>query len=110
MNIRDRRLWKRIWWILYVSFRSCFDRSKLKNGEVRDRTASSSLGRPIRIRDEDCDVEPLEESDFEEDGDVDKTVFGTYTRFNVLYVITMTKLAVICKLFSPTLKVMCLLE
>jgi hypothetical protein len=47
----DFRLRKRIWWSLYV----------------RDRQCSAALGLPTRIRDEDCDIEMLEPSDFEED-------------------------------------------
>ena len=46
----DFRLRKRIWWSLYV----------------RDRQCSAALGLPTRIRDEDCDIEMLEPSDFEE--------------------------------------------
>lgn len=42
------RLRKRLWWSIYV----------------RERQASAALGLPNRIRDEDCDVEPLDESDF----------------------------------------------
>jgi len=46
----DFKLRKRIWWSLYV----------------RDRQCSVALGLPTRIRDEDCDIEMLELSDFEE--------------------------------------------
>lgn len=42
------RLKRRLWWALYV----------------RERQCSSALGLPNRIRDEDCDVEPLTASDF----------------------------------------------
>ena len=47
----DFKLRKRIWWSLYV----------------RDRQCSAALGLPTRIRDEDCDIEMLEPSDFEEE-------------------------------------------
>ncbi|KAK3718811.1 hypothetical protein LTR37_004727 [Vermiconidia calcicola] len=43
------KLRKRIWWSLYT----------------RDRQCAAALGLPNRLRDEDCDSEPLEESDFE---------------------------------------------
>lgn len=43
------RLRKRIWWSLYT----------------RDRQCAAALGLPNRIRDEDCDFEPLEVSDFD---------------------------------------------
>ncbi|KAH9869478.1 hypothetical protein IAQ61_006684 [Plenodomus lingam] len=42
------RLTRRLWWALYV----------------RERQCGSALGLPNRIRDEDCDVEPLTASDF----------------------------------------------
>ncbi|KAL6710608.1 hypothetical protein ACN47E_008656 [Coniothyrium glycines] len=42
------RVKRRLWWALYV----------------RERQCSSALGLPNRIRDEDCDIEPLAASDF----------------------------------------------
>lgn len=42
------RLQKRLWWALYT----------------RDRQCAAALGLPDRIRDEDCDVEALEASDY----------------------------------------------
>lgn len=42
------RLQRRLWWALYV----------------RERQCGSALGLPNRIRDEDCDIEPLTASDF----------------------------------------------
>lgn len=42
------RLKRRLWWALYV----------------RERQCASALGLPSRIRDEDCDIEPLTVSDF----------------------------------------------
>jgi hypothetical protein len=50
------RVKRRLWWALYV----------------RERQCSSALGLPNRIRDEDCDIEPLTASDF-------VTAFGTST-------------------------------
>ncbi|OAP60418.1 hypothetical protein AYL99_05420 [Fonsecaea erecta] len=40
----QRRLWRKIWWLLYI----------------RDRQISISLGKPFLINDNDCDVEPLQ--------------------------------------------------
>lgn len=42
------RLQKRIWWAIYT----------------RDRQCAAALGLPDRIRDEDCDIEPLEAMDY----------------------------------------------
>jgi len=56
------------------------------------------LGLPTRIRDEDCDIEMLEMSDFE---DPVSTVYpkylGTQKREHILYAIQMAKLAMSCK-------------
>ncbi|OQV05522.1 Fungal specific transcription factor domain-containing protein [Cladophialophora immunda] len=79
---RDRRLWKRIWWSLYV----------------RDRHCSVNIGRPMRIRDDDYDVEPLEESDFEDDSAQSafvSTIYGQTSRIHALYAIAMSKLSMI---------------
>ncbi|KIX10170.1 uncharacterized protein Z518_01251 [Rhinocladiella mackenziei CBS 650.93] len=79
---RDRRLWKRIWWSLYV----------------RDRHCSVNIGRPMRIRDDDYDVEPLEELDFEDDFSQSasvSTIYGRTRRIHALYVIYMSKLSMI---------------
>ncbi|XPS91842.1 hypothetical protein M3J09_001251 [Ascochyta lentis] len=46
---KSARLKRRLWWAIYV----------------RERQCGSALGLPNRIRDEDCDVEPLSTSDFE---------------------------------------------
>ncbi|KAH7366599.1 fungal-specific transcription factor domain-containing protein [Pyrenochaeta sp. MPI-SDFR-AT-0127] len=45
---KPTRLKRRIWWAIYV----------------RERQCGSALGLPNRIRDEDCDIEPLAASDF----------------------------------------------
>lgn len=46
---RISKLRKRLWWSIYV----------------RERQCSAALGLPNRIRDEDCDIEALDASDFE---------------------------------------------
>lgn len=78
-SFTNGRLRKRIWWSLYV----------------RDRQCSAALGLPTRIRDEDCDIEMLDVSDFEEeDQSVYPRYLGTQRREHVLYAIQMAKLAV----------------
>ncbi|KAF3046777.1 hypothetical protein E8E11_008677 [Didymella keratinophila] len=46
---KSAKLKRRIWWSIYI----------------RERQCGSALGLPNRIRDEDCDVEPLTTADFE---------------------------------------------
>ncbi|KAK5052670.1 hypothetical protein LTR84_002535 [Exophiala bonariae] len=82
LTLRDRRLWKRIWWSLYV----------------RDRHCSANIGRPMRIRDDDNDVEPLDESDFEDDIVQCRSItsiYGNSNKVHVLYTIAMSRLSVI---------------
>lgn len=68
----DRRTWRRLWWMLFL----------------RDRMSSSHFGRPMLIRDEDCDVEDLELEDLEEEVD----------HIQALYILEQVKLA---KLGTP---------
>lgn len=72
--------------------------------QIRDRHASCSLGRPMRIHDDDCDVEMLEESDFEDDK-YDGRASDITTRELSIYVIQMTKLTVIRKFFVSKTRV-----
>ncbi|CAI7588985.1 unnamed protein product [Penicillium pancosmium] len=78
LSSRDQKIWKRIWWALYV----------------RDQQTSAALGLPSRIRDEDCEAAELEPSDFEE---LDTTEFSEVFRkpptAHVNYVIGMAQLA-----------------
>ncbi|KAF3403537.1 hypothetical protein F1880_009645 [Penicillium rolfsii] len=75
---RDQKVWKRIWWALYV----------------RDQQTSAALGLPSRIRDEDCEVAELEESDFEEDASTNSSeIFRKPPEVHVNYVIQMVQLA-----------------
>ncbi|EEU33922.1 uncharacterized protein NECHADRAFT_12238, partial [Fusarium vanettenii 77-13-4] len=74
-----RSLWKRIWWSIYV----------------RDRQAAAALGRPCRIRDEDCDIEPLCEGDFAFDSETALDIVGTQEPYHVSYAISMSSLAVL---------------
>jgi len=53
----------------------------------------------MRIRDDDNDVEPLDESDFEDDLSQNATVstiYGQKSRIHILFAIAMSKLSVIC--------------
>lgn len=53
----------------------------------------------MRIRDDDNDVEPLEESDFEDDVSPRanlSTIYGQSSRVHMLFAIAMSKLSVIC--------------
>lgn len=65
--------------------------------QTRDRHAAASLGRPMRIKDEDCDIEMLNEGDFLVDQDFDIELLGDQHDFHVMYAIEMSKLAVICE-------------
>ncbi|KAL4815669.1 fungal-specific transcription factor domain-containing protein [Aspergillus spinulosporus] len=79
MSREVRSLRKRIWWAIYT----------------RDRHTAAAFGQPCRIRDEDCDVEPLTEDDFQFDSDYDQTLISPQRDFQVSYVIEMSKLAMI---------------
>ncbi|KAL2676430.1 hypothetical protein Neosp_010188 [[Neocosmospora] mangrovei] len=93
LSQRCRSLWKRIWWSIYV----------------RDRQAAAALGRPCRIRDEDCDIEPLCEADFAFDSETALDIVGTQEPYHVSYAISMSSLAVLmgrilALRFSPSSK------
>lgn len=82
----DARLRRRIWWSIYV----------------RERQAATSLGLPSRIRDEDCDVEPLSEADLEGEeelsGGVDSSVLevlGSCQPQHVAYIVKMSEIAIL---------------
>ncbi|KAB8206026.1 fungal-specific transcription factor domain-containing protein [Aspergillus parasiticus] len=87
-SAREEKLWKRIWWALYI----------------RDQQSAAALGLPPRIRDEDCDVTMLEPSDIREDEAVDDAhVFGAQRDEDIVYPAEMAKLARISlKLESAT--------
>ena len=53
------------------------------------------MGRPTRIRDEDCDVEPLTELDFHFDDIVDSPLILPFETYHISYVIEMVKLLAI---------------
>ncbi|RSM12422.1 hypothetical protein CEP52_002476 [Fusarium oligoseptatum] len=72
------RLRRRIWWSIYV----------------RERQAAASLGLPSRIRDDDCDIEPLSPSDLEsETENPDYSPFGCCKLEHITYAIKMVDIA-----------------
>ncbi|UDD55176.1 hypothetical protein AFCA_002815 [Aspergillus flavus] len=79
MSQSVRSLRKRIWWSIYV----------------RDRHTAAAFGRPCRIRDDDCDIEPLTEDDFMFDSDYDQSVVPSQESFHISYAIEMSKLAIL---------------
>ncbi|RFU30531.1 hypothetical protein B7463_g5824, partial [Scytalidium lignicola] len=79
MSPRQRSMWKRIWWSIYV----------------RDRHATAALGRPCRINDEDCDVEMLVVEDFLFDQESDSRLVCVQQPYHQSYAIEMAKLTVI---------------
>jgi hypothetical protein len=85
---KDRKLWKRIWWSLYVSPSiGSLLRSWLTPLQSRDTQIASGVGKPLIINDLDCDVEPLTDADF-----------GTrHSPEMRMFVIEQARLAVVCK-------------
>jgi hypothetical protein len=78
--------------------------SLVNSRKVRDRQSSAALGLPTRIHDEDCDVEMLDLSDFEEQEDSPlPPYFGQQKLEHVLYAIEIVKLAKLRK-FQPHLR------
>ncbi|KAK1673319.1 fungal-specific transcription factor domain-containing protein [Colletotrichum godetiae] len=72
------RMRRRVWWSIYV----------------RERQAAVSLGLPCRIRDEDCDIEPLTAADLEDDADEQQaTGFGAPKSEHIHYAIKMIEIA-----------------
>ncbi len=95
MPVSERRLWKRIWWCLYVSFadHGCLTSSS-NYVQVRDHFDSASVGRPMQIHDDDCDIEPLEIDDFAEEG----IPVVADVRICALHAVEMSKLAVLSEI------------
>ncbi|GJN71818.1 cutinase transcription factor 1 alpha [Purpureocillium lilacinum] len=77
-NIHVARMRRRIWWCIYV----------------RERQVAVALGLPSRIRDEDCDVEPLTASDLESEICCSSNpLFGSCQPEHITYSIKMVELA-----------------
>ncbi|OGE48940.1 hypothetical protein PENARI_c024G07349 [Penicillium arizonense] len=78
LNSKDQKVWKRIWWALYV----------------RDQQTSAALGLPPRIRDEDCQIADLEASDFEDSEPIGPSeIFRAPPEVHIPYVMGMAQLA-----------------
>ncbi|RFU76934.1 hypothetical protein TARUN_5309 [Trichoderma arundinaceum] len=75
------RMRRRIWWSIYFCT------------QVRERQAAASLGLPSRIRDEDCDIEPLSPADLESEANSVDSPFGSCRPEHVTYAIKMVEIA-----------------
>ncbi|KAI5800415.1 fungal-specific transcription factor domain-containing protein [Peziza echinospora] len=51
LDDQQRRTWRRTWWLIYV----------------RDCQTAAAMGKPVMVRDDDCDVEELSIEDFEDE-------------------------------------------
>ncbi|CAG1969932.1 unnamed protein product [Fusarium graminearum] len=72
-----RALRKRIWWSIYT----------------RDRHTAACLGKPCRIRDDDCDIEPVTEADLYFDDVVDDPLIPPQKEYHTAFFIEMRKAA-----------------
>ena len=62
--------------------------------QIRDQQVAAAYGLPPRIRDEDCDIPMLDETDFDELGFVgNRAVFGTQRPEHISYMIQMARAA-----------------
>ncbi|KAK9387143.1 fungal-specific transcription factor domain-containing protein [Lipomyces mesembrius] len=80
----EKALRRRIWWLLVV----------------RDSFSAALLGKPLRINMSQCDVQPLQLSDFESDSDPpddEAKLCGSRVRAHGMYVIETTKLSMILR-------------
>lgn len=73
------RVRRRIWWSIYV----------------RERQSAASLGLPMRVRDEDCDIEALTVADLQGDGEEGNGSMGlgSPTAEHLIYPVKMVELA-----------------
>lgn len=76
MSAMDKKMWKRIWWSLFV----------------RDRSVAMALGRPAMINLDDCDVPMITEDDLNEDEPGLPSPYPT-NRVQVLFFINSVKLS-----------------
>jgi hypothetical protein len=74
---------------------------------MRDGHTQMAFGKPLQIQQVDCDVEPMSETDFIEEGieQIDISLFGQCTRQHMLYSLNMLRLhetvVLICSAHSP---------
>lgn len=77
-NTHMTRMRRRIWWSIYV----------------RERQVAAALGLPSRIRDEDCDIEPLSATDLESEAVcANNPLFGSCQPEHMTYTIKMVEIA-----------------
>ncbi|XP_044718997.1 fungal specific transcription factor domain-containing protein [Hirsutella rhossiliensis] len=77
-NIHMTRMRRRIWWSIYV----------------RERQVAAAMGLPSRIRDEDCDIEPLSANDLESEVYCSNILlFGSCQPEHITYAIKMVEIA-----------------
>ncbi|KAG5977246.1 hypothetical protein E4U55_006947, partial [Claviceps digitariae] len=78
-NTPMTRMRRRIWWSIYV----------------RERQVAAALGLPSRIRDEDCDIEPLSPADLESEAVCagHDALFGSCQPEHITYTIKMVEMA-----------------
>ncbi|QGA15740.1 hypothetical protein EYB26_003400 [Talaromyces marneffei] len=75
---KEKSVRKRIFWSLYI----------------RDQQVAAAYGLPPRIRDEDCDIPMLDETDFDEAGFVgNRVIFGIQRPEHISYIIQMVRAA-----------------
>jgi hypothetical protein len=63
--------------------------------QVRDRFDAASLGRPMLIHDDDCDLELLDISDFSDESDDVREDHDTSSLLGAWHSVEMAKLAVL---------------
>lgn len=65
--------------------------------KVRERQSAASLGLPSRVRDEDCDIEPLTASDLESpENNIVEATFGSCKPDHATYTTKMVEIARLC--------------
>ncbi|OBS26278.1 hypothetical protein FPOA_00218 [Fusarium poae] len=77
LSPEKRSLRKRIWWSIYT----------------RDRHTAACLGKPCRIRDEDCDIEAVSEADLYFDDVMDDPMIPPQREYHTAFFIEMCKVA-----------------
>lgn len=70
---------------------------------MRERQVAAALGLPSRIRDEDCDIEPLSATDLESEAlCANNPLFGSCQPEHITYTIKMVEIARLRKYNSRT--------
>ncbi|XEU97693.1 hypothetical protein FSHL1_002979 [Fusarium sambucinum] len=77
LSPEKKALRKRIWWSIYT----------------RDRHTAACLGKPCRVRDEDCDIEPVTEADLYFDDVMDNPLIPPQKEYHTAFFIEMSKAA-----------------